>query len=45
MRLPPETFWAMTPIEFHTMAGGLSPRAARLDRQVLRAMMERFPDR
>ncbi|WP_132517424.1 rcc01693 family protein [Rhizobium sp. BK376] len=45
LRLPPETFWAMTPIEFHAMAGGLSPRAARLDRQVLRAMMERFPDR
>jgi hypothetical protein len=34
----------MTPIEFHTMAGGLSPRAGSLDRGALRALMEQFPD-
>jgi uncharacterized phage protein (TIGR02216 family) len=34
----------MTPIEFNAMAGGLSPRAATLDRAGLAAMMARFPD-
>jgi uncharacterized phage protein (TIGR02216 family) len=34
----------MTPIEFHAMAGGLSPRVARLDRSALEGMMRRFPD-
>jgi uncharacterized phage protein (TIGR02216 family) len=44
LRLPPITFWAMTPIEFHAMAGGLSLRVASLDRNGLRALMEQFPD-
>jgi len=34
----------MTPIEFHAMAGGLSPRPSTLDRTGLAAMMARFPD-
>jgi uncharacterized phage protein (TIGR02216 family) len=34
----------MTPIEFHAMAGGLSPQATPLDRRHLAAMMARFPD-
>jgi uncharacterized phage protein (TIGR02216 family) len=34
----------MTPIELHATAGGLSPRAASLDRARLEAMMARFPD-
>jgi uncharacterized phage protein (TIGR02216 family) len=44
LRLPPTNFWAMTPIEFHAMAGGLSPRVGSLDRSGLRALMEQFPD-
>ena len=34
----------MTPIEFHAVTGGLSPRAIPLDRRHLAAMMARFPD-
>jgi uncharacterized phage protein (TIGR02216 family) len=34
----------MTPIEFHAMAGALSPRTASLDRAGLAEMMRRFPD-
>jgi uncharacterized phage protein (TIGR02216 family) len=45
LRLPPETFWSLTPIEFHAMAGGLSPPPVRLGRSALEAMMRRFPDR
>ncbi|WFS03004.1 rcc01693 family protein [Rhizobium tumorigenes] len=44
LRLPPVIFWAMTPIEFHAMAGGLSPRSPSLDRAGLAAMMVLFPD-
>ncbi|WP_247749020.1 MULTISPECIES: rcc01693 family protein [unclassified Rhizobium] len=44
LRLPPAIFWAMTPIEFHAMAGGLSPRSSSLDRAGLAAMMVLFPD-
>ncbi|PZM17084.1 rcc01693 family protein [Rhizobium tubonense] len=44
LRLPPDTLWAMTPIEFHAMAGGFSPRAGTLERRNLRELMEQFPD-
>ncbi|MGV2098413.1 rcc01693 family protein [Rhizobium sp. 21-4511-3d] len=44
LRLPPETFWAMTPVEFHAAAGGLAPRAPVLSRAGLSEMMARFPD-
>ncbi|WP_281041073.1 rcc01693 family protein [Rhizobium sp. BK251] len=44
LRLDPQTFWALTPAEFHAMTGGLSPRAAAIDRTGLDALMQLHPD-
>ena len=40
LRLPPETFWRLTPVEFHAMTGGFVPRFTL----PLKALMERYPD-
>ncbi len=45
LRLPPQDFWALTPIELFAMAGGLKPQPPRLDRAGLEALMRVFPDR
>jgi uncharacterized phage protein (TIGR02216 family) len=44
LRLSPDTFWAMTPVEFFAAAGGMVPRAAGFSRDGLAEMMARFPD-
>lgn len=45
LRLAPETFWAMTPIEFGRAIGGLSPgRVSPPARRDLAALMRAFPD-
>ncbi|MBB3963736.1 MULTISPECIES: rcc01693 family protein [Rhizobium] len=44
LRLPPQSFWAMTPVEFHAAAGGLSPPRAPVSRADLDGLMARFPD-
>jgi len=36
-------FWAMTPVEFHVVAGGLAPRST-VTRADLGALMAQFPD-
>ncbi|WP_210280751.1 rcc01693 family protein [Rhizobium sp. BK181] len=43
LRLPPAIFWTMTPVEFHAVAGGLTPRSA-VARADLGALMAQFPD-
>lgn len=45
LRLPSSQFWALTPVEFFAMAGGLRPRRAALGRVALDALMHAFPDR
>ncbi len=40
LRLSPRDFWALTPIEFHAIAGGLSPRFDL----PLKDLMARYPD-
>lgn len=46
MRLDPQTFWAMTPVEL-AFATGLQTvaGAVALDRRSFEALMRRFPDR
>ncbi len=44
LRLPPQSFWAMTPVEFHAAAGGLSSPRATVSRADLDGLMARFPD-
>lgn len=49
LRLPPEVFWGMTPVELHRAlegAGLVGPRrdAAAIDRAALDRLMARFPD-
>lgn len=44
LRLAPRDFWAMTPIEFFAITGGLKPSQAVLDRRGLEGLMQRFPD-
>ena len=44
LRLTPEVFWALTPGELLLIAG-VDPARAPLSRAVLRALLERFPDR
>jgi uncharacterized phage protein (TIGR02216 family) len=41
LRLAPRNFWALTPIEFHAITGGLSPRFDL----PLKDLMARYPDR
>ncbi|MET3613264.1 putative phage protein (TIGR02216 family) [Rhizobium aquaticum] len=40
LRLSPRDFWALTPIEFHAITGGLSPRFDL----PLKDLMARYPD-
>ncbi|RWX76008.1 phage tail assembly chaperone [Neorhizobium lilium] len=44
LRLKPQDFWSLTPIEFFAMAGGLKPRGHGIDGQRLDALMGDFPD-
>ncbi|MEM1344691.1 MAG: rcc01693 family protein [Pseudomonadota bacterium] len=47
LRLAPEHFWAMTPVELLCAlegAGVLAPEGARLGRTRLDALMHRYPD-
>jgi uncharacterized phage protein (TIGR02216 family) len=44
LRLSPDIFWALTPLEFFAMTGGLSRQAQALDRQRLEGLMQQFPD-
>ncbi|WP_255392918.1 rcc01693 family protein [Neorhizobium galegae] len=44
LRLPPRDFWALTPVEFSAMAGGLRGRGAGLEKAGLDALMRAFPD-
>ena len=45
LRLAPGDFWAMTPVEFFAMTGGMRATKAGLDRTGLEGLMRRFPDR
>ena len=48
LRLPPEAFWAMTPVEFHRAlegAGVLRSEGAGLGRAGLERLMASFPDK
>jgi len=45
LRLSPPDFWAMTPVEFFAMTGGMRATKAGLDRTGLEGLMRRFPDR
>lgn len=40
LRLPAHDFWGLTPIEFHAISGGLSPRFDL----PLKDLMARYPD-
>lgn len=44
LRLTPDRFWRLTPIEFFAMAGGLKPGRETIGRARLEALMESFPD-
>ncbi|KIQ01945.1 hypothetical protein RU07_14535 [Agrobacterium tumefaciens] len=44
LRLSPDIFWALTPLEFFAMTGGLRRQAQALDRQRLEGLMRQFPD-
>ena len=44
LRLSPEVFWRLTPVEFFAMIGGLRPRPPEMARDGLERLMERFPD-
>ena len=46
LRLPPDTFWAMTPVEFLAalQGAGLIPTGGTMDRSVLETLMSAFPD-
>jgi uncharacterized phage protein (TIGR02216 family) len=45
LRLTPRDFWALTPVEFLAMSGGLRGRDAPLEREGLDALMKAFPDK
>jgi uncharacterized phage protein (TIGR02216 family) len=44
LRLSPDIFWALTPLEFFAMTGGLRRQAQALNRHGLDDLMRRFPD-
>ncbi|WP_421362898.1 rcc01693 family protein [Agrobacterium rosae] len=44
LRLSPTVFWALTPLEFFAMTGGMRPKRDRLDRGGLEGLMRLFPD-
>lgn len=44
LRLPPELFWRLSPLEFAAMSGTLQPAPAAFSRAGLDALMAAFPD-
>lgn len=44
LRLDPEVFWSLTPVELMLLSGRGSTPAQTLDRGVLGELMKRFPD-
>ncbi|NTF31261.1 rcc01693 family protein [Rhizobium skierniewicense] len=44
LRLSPNIFWALTPVEFFAMTGGMRRRRDGLDRGRLEGLMRAFPD-
>jgi uncharacterized phage protein (TIGR02216 family) len=44
LRLPPRDFWALTPVEFLAMTGGLGGPSAGMEKARLDALMRAFPD-
>ncbi|MDQ0133317.1 putative phage protein (TIGR02216 family) [Neorhizobium galegae] len=44
LRLPPRDFWALTPVEFLAMTGGLKTRGVGIGKAGLEALMQAFPD-
>ncbi|KQQ58608.1 hypothetical protein ASF69_14640 [Rhizobium sp. Leaf311] len=44
LRLPPAVFWALTPVEFFAMTGGMRPHDTTIDRPALEGLMRLFPD-
>jgi len=45
LRLAPEVFWQLTPVELTIMAGGLPGAAPALTRARLEELCAEFPDR
>ena len=44
LRLSPEVFWRLTPVEFFAMTGGMRPAGDGMVRAGLEGLMSRFPD-
>ena len=44
LRLTPDVFWRLTPVEFFAMTGGLRPRSPEMGRDGLEGLMGRYPD-
>jgi uncharacterized phage protein (TIGR02216 family) len=44
LRLSPDVFWRLTPVEFFAMTGGLRSQPPGIGREGLAGLMERFPD-
>ncbi|MEO2039912.1 rcc01693 family protein [Martelella sp. FLE1502] len=45
LRLSPDAFWALSPMEFAAMAGAFAPAEGYPTRAALDDLMTRFPDR
>lgn len=44
LRLPPDAFWRLTPVELFAMTGGMRPRRTEMARDGLEGLMRRYPD-
>ena len=44
MRLPPQQFWAMTPLELAYAIEAIHGRSSPLDRETFSELMRKFPD-
>jgi uncharacterized phage protein (TIGR02216 family) len=44
LRLSPDVFWALTPVELFAMTGGMRAKVGGLDRVGMEGLMRRFPD-
>lgn len=44
LRLSPDVFWRLTPVEFFAMTGGMRPAGEAMGRAGLTGLMARFPD-
>ncbi len=44
LRLPPDVFWRLTPVEFLAMTGGMRRTSDGIGRTGFDRLMERFPD-